>query len=148
MTEITRRFVEANGLRTHLTEAGTGPLVLLLHAFPETAYNRRHQMAPPAAVGHHVVAPERGYGRTSRPEATEEYTILHLVGDVVGLVEALGEGQAVVVGHDWAAPSPGTPPCSGPTWSAAWPHSAPRCCPARTGRRWSGCGPRSARAST
>ncbi|GAA3029356.1 hypothetical protein GCM10010448_09170 [Streptomyces glomeratus] len=105
MTEITRRFVETNGLRVHLTEAGTGPLVLLLHGFPETAYDWRHQMAPPAAAGYHVVAPDqRGYGRTSRPEATEEYTILHLVGDAVGLVEALGERQAVVAVHDSGGP--------------------------------------------
>ncbi|MFF4955521.1 alpha/beta fold hydrolase [Streptomyces sp. NPDC001222] len=105
MTEITRRFVEADGLRVHLAEAGDGPLVLLLHGFPETSYNWRHQMAPLAAAGYHVVAPDqRGYGRTSRPERIEDYTILHLVGDVVALIEALGERQAVVVGHDWGGP--------------------------------------------
>ncbi len=102
---IQHRFVESNGIRMHVAEAGTGPLVLLCHGWPESWYSWRHQLQALAAAGYHAVAPDqRGYGQTDRPEAIDRYTLLHLVGDVVGLVGALGESSAVVVGHDWGAP--------------------------------------------
>ncbi|MFB4302005.1 alpha/beta fold hydrolase [Actinomadura sp. NTSP31] len=106
MTEITHRHVESqSGLRMHVAEAGEGPLVLLLHGFPECWYSWRHQLTALADAGYHAVAPDqRGYARTGGPLETGEYSILHLVGDVVGLIEALGGGRAVVVGHDWGAP--------------------------------------------
>ncbi|WP_328727146.1 alpha/beta fold hydrolase [Streptomyces sp. NBC_00259] len=78
-----------------------GPLVLLLHGFPECWYNWRHQFTPLAGAGYHVVAvDQRGYARSDRPAAVEEYTILHLVGDAIGLIRELGAEQAVVIGHD------------------------------------------------
>lgn len=102
---ITHRDVEVNGVRLHVAEQGEGPLVLLLHGFPESWYSWRHQFAPLAAAGYRVVAPDqRGYARSEQPEAVDAYTLLHLVGDVTALVRALGEEQAVVVGHDWGAP--------------------------------------------
>jgi epoxide hydrolase A/B len=105
MTEISHRFVDVNGLRMHIAEAGAGPLVLFLHGFPECWYSWRHQLPAIAAAGYRAVAPDqRGYCRTGGPAATREYTILHTVGDVVGLIAALGEERAVVVGHDWGAP--------------------------------------------
>ena len=105
MAEITHRFVETNGIRMHLAEAGEGPLVVLLHGFPESWYSWRHQLHALAEAGYHVVAPDqRGYGQTDRPTEVTKYTQLHLVGDVVGLLDALGESRAVVVGHDWGAP--------------------------------------------
>src|SRR5579864_2853685 len=105
MTDITHRFIEINGIRMHVVEAGTGPLVLLLHGFPESWYSWRHQLAALADAGFHAVAPDqRGYGQTERPEPIEAYSMFHLVGDVIGLLDALGEEQAVVVGHDWGAP--------------------------------------------
>jgi pimeloyl-ACP methyl ester carboxylesterase len=105
MTEIQHRFVEANGIRVHVAEAGEGPLVVLLHGFPECWYSWRRQLVALAEAGFHAVAPDqRGYARTERPDAVEAYTILHLVGDVVGLLDALGAEQAVVAGHDWGAP--------------------------------------------
>jgi len=105
MADITQRFVESNGIRMHLAEAGSGPLVVLLHGFPECWYSWRHQLHALAHAGYHAVAPDqRGYCRTDRPEEIDRYTILHLVGDVIGLLDALGEEQAVVVGHDWGAP--------------------------------------------
>jgi pimeloyl-ACP methyl ester carboxylesterase len=105
VTAITHRFVESNRLRMHLAEAGSGPLVVLLHGFPEGWYSWRHQLAALAAAGYHAVAPDqRGYGRTDRPEAVEAYDILALTADVVGLIRALGHESAVVVGHDWGAP--------------------------------------------
>lgn len=108
---ITHRFVDAGGLRMHIAEAGAGPLVLLLHGFPESWYSWRHQLAALAGAGFHAVAPDqRGYCQTgppgggSRPDNVSDYTILHLTGDVMALMDALGEQQAVVAGHDWGAP--------------------------------------------
>ena len=104
-TAVTHRTVETNGIRMHLAEAGTGPLVVLCHGFPELWYSWRHQLAALAEAGFHAVAPDmRGYGQTERPEAIDQYTILHLVGDMVGLLDALGAEQAVIAGHDWGAP--------------------------------------------
>ena len=103
--EITRRVVESNGLRMHVAEAGRGPLVILCHGFPESWYSWRHQLVALARAGYHAVAPDqRGYGQTTAPEPIEDYTLLHLVGDVVGLLDALGESTAVIAGHDWGAP--------------------------------------------
>jgi epoxide hydrolase A/B len=104
-TEVTHRTVDTNGIRMHLAEAGTGPLVLLCHGFPESWYSWRHQLAGLAEAGFQAVAPDmRGYGQTDRPDAIDQYTLLHLVGDMVGLVDTLGAEQAVIAGHDWGAP--------------------------------------------
>jgi pimeloyl-ACP methyl ester carboxylesterase len=101
---LSHRFIETNGIRMHLAEQGKGPLVLLCHGFPESWYSWRYQLPVLAAAGYHIVAPDqRGYGQTDRPEPIEAYTVLHLVGDMVGLLDALGEEQAVIVGHDWGA---------------------------------------------
>jgi pimeloyl-ACP methyl ester carboxylesterase len=102
---VSHRFVDARGLRMHVAEAGSGPLVLLLHGFPECWYSWRHQLAALAAAGYHAVAPDqRGYCRTGGPDAVDAYTMLHLAGDVIALMDALGEARAVVAGHDWGAP--------------------------------------------
>ena len=103
--EFKHRIVETNGIRMHLAEAGAGPLVILCHGFPESWYSWRHQLTALAEAGFHAVAPDmRGYGQTDCPEAVDQYSLLHLVGDIVGLVAALGEPNAVVAGHDWGAP--------------------------------------------
>ncbi len=105
MAGITHRIIEANGIRMALAEAGEGPLVLLCHGFPESWYSWRHQMAALAAAGFRAVAPDmRGYGGTAAPEAIEQYTLLHLVGDMLGVLDALGSETAVIAGHDWGAP--------------------------------------------
>jgi pimeloyl-ACP methyl ester carboxylesterase len=105
MPDISHRFIETNGIRLHVAEAGAGPLVLLCHGFPESWYSWRHQLPALAAAGFHAVAPDmRGYGQSDRPEAIDQYTLLHLVGDMVGLLDALGAEQAVIAGHDWGAP--------------------------------------------
>lgn len=102
---IRERMVETNGIRMHVAEAGQGPLVVLCHGFPESWYSWRHQLVALAAAGYHAVAPDqRGYGRTDAPEAIDQYTLFHLVGDLVGLLDALGAPTAVVAGHDWGAP--------------------------------------------
>lgn len=105
MAEVKHRFVETNGIRMHVAECGTGPLVLLCHGFPESWYSWRHQLQALAAAGFRAVAPDmRGYGQTDRPETIDQYTLLHLVGDMVGLLDAFGADTAVITGHDWGAP--------------------------------------------
>jgi pimeloyl-ACP methyl ester carboxylesterase len=110
-SEITHRHVQAGPLRMHIAEAGQGPLVLLLHGFPESWYSWRHQLVALAQAGYHAVAPDqRGYcetgppGGRAEPDDVSQYSILHLTGDVIALMDALGEEQAVVAGHDWGAP--------------------------------------------
>jgi pimeloyl-ACP methyl ester carboxylesterase len=104
MPEVTHRMIETNGIRLHVAEQGEGPLVILCHGFPECWYSWRHQLPALAKAGFRAVAPDlRGYGRSDRPEETEKYTILHDIGDIVGLVDALGAKQAVIAGHDIGA---------------------------------------------
>jgi pimeloyl-ACP methyl ester carboxylesterase len=105
MTDLHHRTVDTNGLRMHLVEQGSGPLVVLCHGFPESWYSWRHQLPALAEAGFHAVAPDmRGYGQTDRPEEIDQYTLLHLVGDMVGLLDALGVEQTAIAGHDWGAP--------------------------------------------
>src|ERR1700716_3376227 len=104
MSKPIERIVKTNGISLNVVEQGQGPLVLLCHGFPESSYSWRHQIDALAAAGFHAVAPDmRGYGKSDRPEAIDQYTILHLVGDLVGLLDALAAPTAVVVGHDWGA---------------------------------------------
>ena len=111
MSTPTQRIIESNGIHVNIAEQGEGPLVLLAHGFPESWYSWRHQIGALAAAGFHVVAPDmRGYGKSDAPQAIDEYTILHLVGDMVGILDALGAPTAVIVGHDWGA---------GVAWQAA-----------------------------
>ncbi|MGI5430745.1 alpha/beta fold hydrolase [Streptomyces sp. CA-179760] len=102
--DLTHRLVPSPAGRTHLVEQGDGPLVLLLHGFPESWYTWRHQLPALAAAGYRAVAVDvRGHGRSSRPVTVESYRMRELVEDTVAVVEALGEQSAVVVGHDWGA---------------------------------------------
>ncbi len=91
--------------RIHCVEAGDGPLVLLVHGFPESWYSWRHQIPALAAAGYRTVAIDvRGYGRSSKPLAVDDYRMVRLVADNVGLVSALGAETATIIGHDWGAP--------------------------------------------
>ena len=103
--DVTHRLVEVPGGRIHLAEQGTGPLVLLVHGFPESWYSWRHQLPALAAAGYRAVAIDvRGYGRSSKPTDVAAYRILDHVADNVGVVHALGEERAIVIGHDWGSP--------------------------------------------
>ena len=103
--ELSHRFIQTNGIKMHIAEQGEGPLVILCHGFPESWYSWRHQLKALSEAGYRVVAPDqRGYGQTEAPEAIDQYTQFHLVGDIIGLVDALGEEKAVIAGHDWGAP--------------------------------------------
>ncbi|HEU5033573.1 MAG TPA: alpha/beta hydrolase [Mycobacteriales bacterium] len=96
----THRDVHANGIRFHVAEAGRGPLVLLLHGFPQFWWTWRHQLVALADAGFRAVAPDlRGYGATDKPP--RGYDPMTAAADVAGLIRALGEREAVVVGHDW-----------------------------------------------
>jgi pimeloyl-ACP methyl ester carboxylesterase len=98
-------IVESNRIRIHVAEQGEGPVVLFCHGFPETWYSWRHQLPALAEAGFRAVAPDmRGYGETESPVAVDQYSLLHLVGDMVGLLDALCVEKAVIVGHDWGAP--------------------------------------------
>jgi pimeloyl-ACP methyl ester carboxylesterase len=102
---ISHRSLAVNGITLHVAEAGEGPPVLFCHGFPESWRSWRHQMEALAEAGFRAIAPDmRGYGDSEAPAAIEDYTILHLVGDMVGLLDALGLPQAAIVGHDWGAP--------------------------------------------
>jgi pimeloyl-ACP methyl ester carboxylesterase len=100
-----RRDFEHDGMTTHAVEQGEGPVVLLVHGYPETSHSWRHQLPALAAAGYRAVAIDvRGYGRSSRPPAVEEYAMGRLVADNVRVAEALGSDEVVIVGHDWGAP--------------------------------------------
>jgi len=105
VTDWQHRSDDVGDARLHAVEAGEGPLVLLVHGFPESWYSWRHQLPALAEAGYHAVAIDvRGYGRSSAPAAIADYRMMCHVADNVGLVRALGEERAVVVGHDWGAP--------------------------------------------
>ncbi len=105
MIQLEHKFVETNGIKMHYVEAGKGPMVILCHGFPESWYSWRHQITALAEAGYQVIAPDqRGYGQTSAPQPIEAYNIFNLVGDIVGLANALGASASVIVGHDWGAP--------------------------------------------
>jgi pimeloyl-ACP methyl ester carboxylesterase len=104
VASVTERRLQANGLTFNLAEAGSGPPVLLLHGFPDCWRLWRHQLPALAEAGHRVLAPDlRGFGGTDKPERAEDYKMRTLVGDAVGLLDALGVDRAAVVGHDWGA---------------------------------------------
>ncbi|WP_405392940.1 alpha/beta hydrolase [Streptomyces sp. NBC_01102] len=99
------RLVDVPGGRIHLLEQGTGPLVLMIHGFPETSHSWRHQLPAVAAAGFRAVALDvRGYGRSSAPGEVDAYRMTAHVADNVGVVHALGEETATVIGHDWGSP--------------------------------------------
>jgi pimeloyl-ACP methyl ester carboxylesterase len=100
----TTRTVTRNGVRLAVDVAGEGPPVILAHGFPELAFSWRHQVPALVAAGYRVAAADqRGYGRSDRPSAIEDYDIVQLTGDLLAVLDDLGEERAVFVGHDWGA---------------------------------------------
>jgi pimeloyl-ACP methyl ester carboxylesterase len=99
------RDVQLDDVSIHVVEQGSGPLVLLVHGFPETSYSWRHQLPVLAEAGYRAAAIDvRGYGHSTQPEAIDAYRMMRHVADNVGVVEALGADEAVIVGHDWGSP--------------------------------------------
>jgi pimeloyl-ACP methyl ester carboxylesterase len=108
--ELREGYAEVGDVRLHYVEAGDGPLVVLLHGFPECWYGWRRQLKPLAAAGFRVVAPDlRGYNLSSRPDGVAAYDTDRLAADIRGLVQERGASSALLVGHDWAEASPGPP---------------------------------------
>ena len=102
---VAHRTIETNGIRMRIAEQGDGPPVLFCHGFPESWYSWRHQLDALAAAGYRGIAADmRGYGGTEAPALIEQYSILHLIGDMVGVLDAIAAETAVIVGHDWGAP--------------------------------------------
>ena len=103
--EVKFRYLEINGIKMRLAEMGNGPLVLLAHGWPESWYSWRHQLVGLSKAGFRVIAPDmRGYGGTDAPSEVNQYDINHLTADMIGILDALGEKTASIVGHDWGAP--------------------------------------------
>jgi pimeloyl-ACP methyl ester carboxylesterase len=101
-TDLRERYADVGDARLHYVEAGAGPLIVLLHGFPEFWFSWRLQIAPLAAAGFRVVAPDlRGYNLSSRPADVEAYSADRLAADVRGLIRELGAESALLVGHDW-----------------------------------------------
>ncbi|KAL5996188.1 hypothetical protein ACLOJK_026262 [Asimina triloba] len=117
MEGIQHKIVAVNGINMHIAEKGEGPPVLFLHGFPEIWYTWRHQINGLAARGYRAIAPDlRGYGDTDAPASAEAYSVFHIVGDLVALIDALSIPQVrrknlpffshfhvFLVGHDWGA---------------------------------------------
>jgi pimeloyl-ACP methyl ester carboxylesterase len=102
---IPLKTTQANNITLRYAELGRGPLVLFCHGWPESWYSWRHQLEAVSRAGFRAVAPDmRGYGGSEAPEGIDQYTLMHLVGDMAELVKALGETKAIIVGHDWGAP--------------------------------------------
>ncbi len=96
--------IEANGLRFEVADEGSGTPVVLLHGFPDTSVMWRHQVAALTGAGYRTIAPDmRGRGRSDRPGDVADYALTKIVGDVTGIMDALGIQRAHVVGHDWGA---------------------------------------------
>lgn len=104
MEKIEHTTVTTNGINMHVASIGSGPVVLFIHGFPELWYSWRHQLLSLAALGYRAIAPDlRGYGDTDVPSSASSYSALHIVGDLVGLLDALAVDQVFLVGHDWGA---------------------------------------------
>lgn len=106
MNPIKQKKVATNGIQLNVAEQGEGPLVLMLHGFPESWYSWRHQLDALSKAGYHAVAPDmRGYGQSDKPHEIEAYNQVEITKDIIGLISALGHETAVVIGHDWGAPT-------------------------------------------
>ncbi|XP_022155322.1 uncharacterized protein LOC111022455 [Momordica charantia] len=104
METIEHTTVKTNGVKIHVAAVGSGPPVLLLHGFPELWYSWRHQMVYLASAGYRAIAPDlRGYGDSEAPPSAGAYTALHIVGDLIGVLDDLGIEKVLLVGHDWGA---------------------------------------------
>ncbi|KAF3454550.1 hypothetical protein FNV43_RR04998 [Rhamnella rubrinervis] len=104
MDGIEHKMISVNGITMHIAEKGQGPMVLFIHGFPELWYSWRHQITALSSLGYHAVAPDlRGYGDTDAPSSVGSYSCLHIVGDLIALMDSLGEDQVLVVAQDWGA---------------------------------------------
>jgi len=102
---IAHRLIHSNDIHLHIAECGSGPLVVMCHGFPGLWYSWRHQLPALAAAGFHAVAiDQRGYGRSDRPIDPSLYDMNYAMGDLLAVLDALGEQRAVFIGHDFGSP--------------------------------------------
>lgn len=102
---FTSHFIPTNGIRLHARIAGRGPLLVLVHGWPELSYSWRHQIGPLAKAGYRVCAIDvRGYGQSDQPQPVEAYAMTQHMADIIGVIDHLGEETAVLIGHDWGGP--------------------------------------------
>lgn len=102
---FTSHFIPTNGITLHARVAGTGPLLVLVHGWPELSYSWRHQIAPLADAGYRVCAIDvRGYGQSDQPHPVEAYAMTEHMADIIGVLDHLSAETAVLIGHDWGAP--------------------------------------------
>jgi len=103
--QFTLRQIESNGITLCAAVEGDGPLVIMVHGWPELWYSWRHQIKPVAAAGFKVCAIDvRGYGGSSKPHPIEAYDMQSIMADLLGIIDHFGERQAILIGHDWGAP--------------------------------------------
>lgn len=106
MTDPNFEKVTTNGVHLRCVVEGDGPLAIMVHGWPESWYSWRHQIGPVRDMGYRVVVPEvRGYGESDAPEPIEAYDMKNMIADVLGLIDHFGEKRAVLIGHDWGAPT-------------------------------------------
>ncbi len=104
-TQFTLAEFQTNGISIRAAVEGSGPLVIMVHGWPELWYSWRHQIRPIAEAGYRVLVPDvRGYGGSEKPYPVEAYDMATMMADVLGLMDAMGEDQAILIGHDWGAP--------------------------------------------
>ncbi|KAI3526859.1 hypothetical protein L1887_06125 [Cichorium endivia] len=104
MEKIQHGKIKVNGINMHVAEIGEGPAVLFIHGFPELWYTWRHQMLYISSKGYRAIAPDlRGFGDSEAPPSSASYTVFHIVGDLVCLLDSLGLDKVFLVGHDWGA---------------------------------------------
>lgn len=103
--EFDLKMIEVKGITMRVAVEGEGPLVILVHGWPELWYSWRHQIKPIARAGFRVIAPDiRGYGGSDKPEPVEAYDMTRIMDDMIGLIDVFGEEKAIMIGHDWGAP--------------------------------------------
>lgn len=104
MKNVEHRYAENQGVKLHYAALGAGPLIVMIHGFPDFWYTWRHQMPTLAEAGYRVAAIDmRGYNLSDKPDGVEQYAMPLLVGDIAAVVRAEGRDKAVIVGHDWGA---------------------------------------------
>jgi pimeloyl-ACP methyl ester carboxylesterase len=96
-------YADSNGVKIHYVELGQGPLVVMIHGFPDFWYTWRHQMQALASDYRVVAIDQRGYNKSDAPMRVEDYAFPALLGDVAAVIRHLGEDKAIIVGHDWGA---------------------------------------------
>jgi pimeloyl-ACP methyl ester carboxylesterase len=101
-SKVKHGYADSNGVKIHYATLGSGPLIVMIHGFPDFWYSFREQMGPLAAAGFQVAAmDQRGYNLSDKPKGAENYDMKFLVGDVVAVIKSLGREKAIVAGHDW-----------------------------------------------